>query len=94
MATLAERLNNRGVQADVEKGVVELQAYPDNLDDLCNAEGKVTDEKFLKYLDWLYKLKAYLDTHPYGREGGYVPFAENDSGARTWYSESEGCWQD
>lgn len=94
MATLAERLNSRGVQADVEKGVVELQAYPDNLDDLCNAEGEVTDEKFSKYLDWLCKLKAYLDTHPYGREGGYVPFAENGDGVRTWYDESEGCWQD
>lgn len=100
MATLAEKLNNRGVQADVEKGVVELQACPDNLDDLCT-EGEVTDEKFSKYLNWLCTLKAYLDTHPYGREGGYVPFAENvvaiagvGRGVRAWYDESEGCWQD
>tara|TARA_R110000868_G_scaffold47769_6_gene156233 strand:+ start:1793 stop:2077 length:285 start_codon:yes stop_codon:yes gene_type:complete len=94
MTTLAEKLNNRGVQADVEKGVVDLQAYPSNMDDLCNADGEVTDEKFSSYLDWLCKLKAYLDTHPYGREGGYVPFAEKSNGVRAWYNESEGRWQD
>ena len=94
MATLAEKLNNRNVQADVEKGVVQLVACPDNLDDLCDSEGVVTDEKFSKYIDWLDSLKAYLDTHPYGEGGGYVPFAENGNAVRAWYDETEGCWQD
>ncbi len=93
--TLAEELNSRNVNPNVTKGVVELESVPENIDELCNSEGEVTDEKFSKYLDWLWTLKAYLDTHPYGREGGYVPHVTEESENRTaWYNENENCWQD
>ena len=94
---LADRLNQYNTQPEVTKGEVELSPYPSNLDDLCDSEGTVTDPEFLKYFDWLETLGAYLDEHPYGREGGYVPTVqeldENDNFDKAWWDENDGLWQ-
>ena len=90
--TLVEKLNRYGVQDSVEKGVVTLEAVPDDFDDLSNEEGDVIDQGFSAFLGELETFQAYLDLHPYGREGGYVPHVETPTGERAYYNESEGEW--
>lgn len=77
--TLAEKLNTCGVQADVQKGEVFLSR--------CFSAPPTQDGD----LDWLSSLKAYADfTGPWT----WIVYAENDSGVRARYSESEDCWQE
>ena len=90
--TLVEKLNRYGVQDVVKRGVVLLEVVPDDLSGLCNDVGDVTDKGLLAFLDEVESFQAYLDLHPYGREGGYVPHVETLTGERAYYNESEGEW--
>jgi len=91
--TLVEKLNRYGVQASAHKGVVSLEAVPDDLANLCDEEGTVVDAGLSAFLDELDTFKAYLDEHPYGREGGFVHRVEAGR-EKAWYNEGDGEWEE
>lgn len=91
--TLLDKLNRYGVTGSVSKGVVTLEANPDDLDELCDTEGVVNDQEFSNFLDELDTYEAYLDDHPEGSDrGGYVVWVEKDDD-RCYYYEPDGEWE-
>ncbi len=83
---LTEQLDKYGVSYNVTKGKVTLESVPPDDSGLLDAEGVVVDAAFDVFLDELDGLTAYLDEHPYGREGGYVVWVERGN-EKSWFDE-------
>ena len=84
---LADLLNQHNATPDVESEGVSINFCPD--DAFLDDEGWVIDKALNALMDGV---KARVDYHPYGREGGLVVYAEYQ-GERAWYDEhSENCW--
>lgn len=89
--TLAEKLNTYNVTYSVEKGKVTLECCP--TDDQVGPDGTLVDPEQEAFVEAAESFDAYLDYHPYGREGGFVVYVEAD-GERSWYAEHGDCeWQ-
>ena len=90
--TLAEKLNTYNVTYNVEKGKVTLECCP--TDDQLSPDGVLLDPEQEKFTDEMESFEAYLDFHPFGPEGGFVPYVEVD-GERAWFAMNGDCeWQE
>ena len=86
---LIEKLVGYGVNYSVSKGVVTLEALPDNLDSLCGTDGTVNDKEFSDFLDELNTYTTYIDAHPEGSDrGGYVVWVEHGNEKCFYYEPS------
>lgn len=93
--TLAEKLNKFDVTYTVTKGKVTLDCMP--IDEQVSPDGTLVDEEqeeFIKEMENFTKemenFETYLDLHPHGQEGGYVPYVETN-GEIAWYDEYDDC---
>lgn len=83
--TLADKLNKYQAHYNHEENEVEFVPG----DDDCDSEGYVIDPELNEFFDGV---TGRLDYHPYGRDGGYVAWAEY-KGEAAWYDErGECCW--
>ena len=84
--TLAEKLNKFKINSVVHKGKVTLECEPD--DDQLNPDGTLVDPEQDQFVDEMESFEAYLEVHPEGRGGGYVPYVVEINGERAWFDEN------
>jgi len=89
--TLVDLLNKYEAGTNVKDGKLEIELVSEDPEDFSEDNKTVKPGSTLdKAIDRLNAAKKYLDYHPHGREGGYVPWVFSE-GDQAWYDEFGDC---